>query len=145
MRPVVIVIRRERSQPSIIFVLASQYRSHSVPLVNAAHCLRRFLSVGSRRLHSMQKGSGRIPKRWRCVPRQSCPTHNQNYATVCKYFEPSISACFGAFATSRKALTSFTISILLSAHTSDVPPRRISVKFDPEDFYENLSRKSKFC
>jgi hypothetical protein len=34
---VVIVIRREYSQFSIIFVLTFQYRSHSVPLVNAAH------------------------------------------------------------------------------------------------------------
>jgi hypothetical protein len=31
---VVIVIRRQRIQPSIIFVLASQYRSRSAPLVN---------------------------------------------------------------------------------------------------------------
>jgi hypothetical protein len=82
MRPVVIVIRRERSQPSIIFVLVSQDRSHSVPLVNAAHCPRWFLSMGSRRLHGMQKGSGWIPKRWRCAPTQSCPTHKRNSATA---------------------------------------------------------------
>jgi hypothetical protein len=59
-------------------VLASQYRSHSVPLVNAAHCPGWFLSMGSRRLHRMQKGSGRIHTRWRCVPKQSCPAHNRN-------------------------------------------------------------------
>jgi hypothetical protein len=31
---------KERSQFSIIFVLTSQYRSHSVPLDNAVHCPR---------------------------------------------------------------------------------------------------------
>jgi hypothetical protein len=30
----------------------------------------------------MQKGSGRIPMRWRCLPRQSCPTHSRNSATA---------------------------------------------------------------
>jgi hypothetical protein len=30
----------------------------------------------------MQKGSGRIPMRWRCVPKQSRPTHKQNSATA---------------------------------------------------------------
>jgi hypothetical protein len=84
MRPVVIVIRRECRfiDTSTIFVLASQYCSHSVPLVNAAHCPRWFLSMGSRRLHSMQKGSGQILMRWRCVPEQSCPTHKRNSVTV---------------------------------------------------------------
>ena len=32
--------REEKSQFSIIFVLASQYRSHSVLLDNAVHCPR---------------------------------------------------------------------------------------------------------
>jgi hypothetical protein len=82
MRPVVIVIRRERSQPSTIFVLASQYRSHSVPLVNVAQCPRWFLSMGSRRMHSMQKGSGRILMRWRRVLKQSCPMRKRNSATA---------------------------------------------------------------
>jgi hypothetical protein len=45
-------------QFSIIFVLASQYRSHSVPFVNAAHCPRWFLSMGSRRLHSSEVRQG---------------------------------------------------------------------------------------
>jgi hypothetical protein len=49
-----IVIKKEHSQLSIIFVLASQYRSHSVLLNGAAHCPRWFLSMGSQRLHSMQ-------------------------------------------------------------------------------------------
>jgi hypothetical protein len=40
---VVIVIRRKRCQPSVIFVLASQCRPHSVLLSSAAHCPRRFL------------------------------------------------------------------------------------------------------
>jgi len=44
----------ERSQFSIIFVLASQYRSHSVLPDNVVHCPRWFLSMGSWRLHSMQ-------------------------------------------------------------------------------------------
>jgi hypothetical protein len=37
------VVRREYSQFSIIFVLASQYRSHPVPFVIAAYCTRLFL------------------------------------------------------------------------------------------------------
>jgi hypothetical protein len=82
---VAVVISREYSQFSNIFVLASQYRSHSAPLVNAAHCPRWFLSIGSRRLHSMQKGSGRIPMRWRCVPMQSCPTRKRSYAIPCEF------------------------------------------------------------
>jgi len=49
---------------------------HSVLLSSAVHYPRRFLSMSSRRLHSMQYGSGRIPVRWRCVPKQSCPTHS---------------------------------------------------------------------
>jgi hypothetical protein len=77
----VVIIVRERSQPSIIFVLASQYRSHSVPLANAAQCPRWFLSMSWRRLHSMQRESGRIPMRW-CVPEQSCWTHKRNCATA---------------------------------------------------------------
>ena len=51
-------MRTECSQFSIIFVLATQYRSHSVLLASAAHCPRWFLSMGSRRLHSMQLGVG---------------------------------------------------------------------------------------
>ena len=54
-----IVIEKEQSQFSIIFVLASQYRSHSVLLDNAVSCPRWFLSMCSWRLHSMQHGSGR--------------------------------------------------------------------------------------
>ena len=46
--------REERSQFSIIFVLASQHRSLSVLLDNAVYCPRLFLSMGSWRLHSMQ-------------------------------------------------------------------------------------------
>jgi hypothetical protein len=53
---------------SIIVVLASQYRSHSVPLANAPYCQRWFLSVGSRWLYNMQKGLGRVSKRLSCVP-----------------------------------------------------------------------------
>jgi hypothetical protein len=30
----------------------------------------------------MQSGSGRIPMRWKCVPKQSRPTHNRNSATA---------------------------------------------------------------
>jgi hypothetical protein len=30
----------------------------------------------------MQKGSGVIPIRWRCVPKQSCSTHKWNSATA---------------------------------------------------------------
>jgi hypothetical protein len=30
----------------------------------------------------MQKVSGRIPMPWRCVPKQSCPTHKRNFATA---------------------------------------------------------------
>jgi len=70
-----------QSQFSIIFVLATQYRSHSIPLNNAVHFPRWFLSMGSRRLHSMQQGSGWIAMRWRCAPKQSCPTHSRNSAT----------------------------------------------------------------
>ena len=51
------------NQFSIIFVLASQYRSHTVPLDNAVHRPRWFLSVVSWRLYSMQEGSERIPMR----------------------------------------------------------------------------------
>ena len=49
-----IVIEKEQSQFSIIFVLASQYRSQSVILNSAAHCPKRFLSMGSRKPHSVQ-------------------------------------------------------------------------------------------
>jgi len=38
--------------------------------------------MGSWRPHSVQWGSGRIPTRWRCAPKQSCPTHGRNSATV---------------------------------------------------------------
>ena len=48
--------REEVSFPS--FFLASQYRSHSVPLDNAVHRPRWFLSMVSWRLHSMQWGVG---------------------------------------------------------------------------------------
>jgi hypothetical protein len=85
---VVIVLRREYGQFSIIFVLSSQYRSHSVLLANAAHCSRWFLSNGPRGLQSMQKGSGRIAIRWRCVPNQSCPKHNRNSATAFLFGQP---------------------------------------------------------
>jgi hypothetical protein len=53
-----IVIEREQIQFPIIFALPFQYRSHSVLLHvdSAVHCPRRFLSVGSRRPHSMQYG-----------------------------------------------------------------------------------------
>ena len=61
---------------------ASQYRSHSVVLDNAVHSPWWFLSMGSWRLHSMQQGSGRIPMRGRCVPKQSCQTHNRKSATA---------------------------------------------------------------
>ena len=50
--------KKKQSQFSIIFILPSQYRSHSVLLNSAVHCPRWFLSMGSRRLHSMQWGSG---------------------------------------------------------------------------------------
>ena len=43
--------KKKQSQFSIIFILASQYRSHSVLLSSAVHCPRWFLSMGSRRLH----------------------------------------------------------------------------------------------
>ena len=46
--------QKGRSQFSIIFVLASQCRSHSVPLDNAVHRPRWFLSMVSWRLHRMQ-------------------------------------------------------------------------------------------
>jgi len=49
-----IVIEKRKSQFSIIFVLASQYRSHSAPLDNAVRRPRWFLSMVSWRLHSMQ-------------------------------------------------------------------------------------------
>jgi len=74
--------KKKQSQFPVIFILASQYRSHSVLLRSAVHCPRWFLSTGSRRLHGMQCESGRIPMRWRCVPKQSCPTHSRNSATV---------------------------------------------------------------
>ena len=74
--------KKKQSQFSIIFILASQYRSHFVPLNSAVHCPKWFLSMGSLRLHSMQLGSGRIPVRWRRVPKQSCPTHSRNSATA---------------------------------------------------------------
>ena len=73
--------KKKQRKFSIIFILGSQYRSHSVLLSSAVHCPRWFLSMGSRRLHSMQQGSGRIPMRWRCVPKQSCQTHSRNSAT----------------------------------------------------------------
>ena len=44
--------KKKQSQFSIIFILASQYRSHSVLLSSAVHCPRWFLSMGSQRLHS---------------------------------------------------------------------------------------------
>jgi hypothetical protein len=99
---VIIVIRRKCSQFSIIFILASQYRSHSVLLVNAAHCPRGFLSMGSRKFHSMQKGSARIAMRWRSVPKQSCPTHNRNSATAFLLGQPGVLAisCLHGFWTS---------------------------------------------
>jgi hypothetical protein len=57
----------------------------SLTLCPISQCstLSQMISVmGSRRLHSMQKGTGRIPMLWRCVPKQSCPTHNRNSATA---------------------------------------------------------------
>jgi hypothetical protein len=51
-------IRRQYSQLSFIFVLVSQYRSHSVPLANSAHCPRWFLSMGSRGCIACRMGQG---------------------------------------------------------------------------------------
>jgi hypothetical protein len=48
------VIGEEQSQFRIIFVLVSQYRSHSVLLDNALRRPKRFLSMVSWVLHSMQ-------------------------------------------------------------------------------------------
>ena len=46
--------KKKQSQFSIIFIIASQYRSHYVLLSSAVYCPRQFLSMGSRRLHRMQ-------------------------------------------------------------------------------------------
>ena len=64
-----------------IFVLASQYLSHSVVPDRAAHRCRWFLSMSSCRPHNMQKGLSRRPIRWRCFPRQSCWTVSLKTAT----------------------------------------------------------------
>ena len=72
--------KKRQSQFSFIFVLDSQYRSQSVLLSSAVHCPRWFLCMGSRRLHSMQWGSGRIPMRWRRVPKQSWGKYGRNSA-----------------------------------------------------------------
>ena len=64
-----------------IFVLASQYLSHSVVPDRAAHHCRWFLSMSSCRPHNMQKGLSLKPIRWRCFPRQSYWTISLKTAT----------------------------------------------------------------
>jgi hypothetical protein len=51
---------------------------------------------------------------------------------------------FGAFALARKEAITYVISVRLSVGISAAPIRRISVKFDIDDFYENLYINAKF-
>jgi len=50
------LIEKEQSRFSIIFVLTSQYRSHSLLLNSVVHCPRWFLSMRSRRLIFQTEG-----------------------------------------------------------------------------------------
>jgi hypothetical protein len=60
-----------------------------------------------------------------------------------------ITLFLGAFAKLRKAVIDFVMfgspSIRLSACNNSASTRRILIKFDIRDFFENLSRKFKFC
>ena len=48
------------------------------------------------------------------------------------------------FTLKKRLLTSSSLSVCLSAFISTCPARRMSLKFDSKDFYESLSRKSRF-
>ena len=100
--------KKKQSQFSIIFILASQYRSHTVLLSSAVHCPRWFLSMGSRRLHSMQQGSGRIPMRWKMCTQAIMPNAQSKFCNCLSsrpvwYFGLFLASTFVIYLTSYSA------------------------------------------